>query len=724
MIRCASRRLLSSKQSARVDSLYSGIVAGNRASLSSSITLVESKNAQKKAMAQEILTRLLQNGVVEEDISKTFRIGLSGPPGAGKSTFIEAAGQHIINQGSNLAVLAVDPSSSRTGGSLLGDKTRMQNLGVMPEAFIRPSPAGGELGGVARNTHEAAVLCEAAGYKNIIIETVGVGQSEIAVADMVDVFLLLLPPSAGDELQGIKRGIVELVDIVAVNKYDGDMKPAVRRIAADMGADFVEKTQQVLGKIIQKPALTEKLLSRPPFRFLHDIITNLMKKTGFFTGLFPKELLDGKAITDKNDKLKFLQLVIDCISFVSGKNVDVKAAKIVAGQEAEQTNKLLQEIAMAILTKKSSDDAVAQIQAGGKPANPEKAEKKSSKSSKEKEAEKKPRDESKQREKKSEKRSESKPREEKKDSKDRRDRSERRDRDRSKKRETSEERRVRKEKERAERKEKERAERKERKKAEERGEERGERRSSRPARPTSAKDKEEKKRSSHSKPPKVEEPARPTTKGASRARPGSARPTNKGRTQPPPEATSPPVVNPNVIRDNDDEEDDNIEIEEVQAENSVIKGAVVAERDHGALVQDIMDSSKNMSKAANVKDKTNKISEAEQKKIEKQIGKMKADVQAITAQLPPVAHVLDLFQEDLDSMQTEYDQWSAELRKNTTLLNEAQNRKHANLDQLYAQLNRFQRETEQREHEIMNTRQQIKLNEDKIQKQLAAVCAN
>jgi len=232
MIRCSLRRL-SSKHSSRVDFLYSGIISGNRAALSSGITLVESKNAQKKAMAQEILTRLLQNGQVEEDISKTFRIGLSGPPGAGKSTFIEAAGQHIINEGSNLAVLAVDPSSSRTGGSLLGDKTRMQNLGVNPQAYIRPSPASGELGGVARNTHEAAVLCEAAGYKNIIIETVGVGQSEIAVADMVDVFLLLLPPSAGDELQGIKRGIVELVDVVAVNKYDGDMKPAVRRIAAE-----------------------------------------------------------------------------------------------------------------------------------------------------------------------------------------------------------------------------------------------------------------------------------------------------------------------------------------------------------------------------------------------------------------------------------------------------------------------------------------------------------
>jgi len=206
------------------------------------VTLVESKNATKKVMAQTLLTRLLtrQRDSSESDAKRdtdwegdTFRIGLSGPPGAGKSTFIETAGQHIIKQQGKLAVLAVDPSSSRTGGSLLGDKTRMQELSRTPEAFIRPSPASGSLGGVTRNTHEAAVLAEAAGFKNIIIETVGVGQSEIAVANMVDLFVLLLPPSAGDELQGIKRGIVELADIVVVNKFDGDLKPAARRVATE-----------------------------------------------------------------------------------------------------------------------------------------------------------------------------------------------------------------------------------------------------------------------------------------------------------------------------------------------------------------------------------------------------------------------------------------------------------------------------------------------------------
>lgn len=230
MQRTSAHVTLTDNENARIAKLFDGIISGNRASLSSAVTLVESKHVRKKHMGQMILTRLLTENRLNDE---TFRIGLSGPPGAGKSTFIETAGQNIIQDQGKLAVLAVDPSSSRTGGSLLGDKTRMQELCRMPEAFIRPSPAGGELGGVTRNTHEAAVLAEAAGYKNIIIETVGVGQSEIAVANMVDIFILLLPPSAGDELQGIKRGIVELADIVVVNKFDGDLKPAARRVATE-----------------------------------------------------------------------------------------------------------------------------------------------------------------------------------------------------------------------------------------------------------------------------------------------------------------------------------------------------------------------------------------------------------------------------------------------------------------------------------------------------------
>jgi len=160
-----------------------------------------------------------------------FRIGLSGPPGAGKSTFIEALGKKLTGDGYKLAVLAVDPSSANTGGSLLGDKTRMNELSRDKAAYIRPSPARGHLGGVARNTNEAVVLCEAAGYNVVIVETVGVGQSEFLVSDMVDMFCLILPPAGGDELQGLKRGIVEQSDLVIVNKADGDLVPSARRTA-------------------------------------------------------------------------------------------------------------------------------------------------------------------------------------------------------------------------------------------------------------------------------------------------------------------------------------------------------------------------------------------------------------------------------------------------------------------------------------------------------------
>jgi LAO/AO transport system kinase len=167
---------------------------------------------------------------------RAIRIGISGAPGVGKSTFIEAFGQHIIAAGHRLAVLAVDPSSPISGGSILGDRTRMEELARDPAAFIRPSPTGGTLGGVARRTREAMLACEAAGFDVVVVETVGVGQSETAVAGMVDLFLLLLPPAGGDELQGLKKGVVELADIVVVNKADGDLKAAAGRIAAEYRA--------------------------------------------------------------------------------------------------------------------------------------------------------------------------------------------------------------------------------------------------------------------------------------------------------------------------------------------------------------------------------------------------------------------------------------------------------------------------------------------------------
>jgi LAO/AO transport system kinase len=205
------------------EALARGIREGSRTALARGITLVESSRADHQEIAQRLLADLLP------ETGKAVRLGLSGAPGVGKSTFTEAFGQFLTGQGLKVAVLAIDPSSARTGGSILGDKTRMELLARDPNAFIRPSPSGGTLGGVARRTREAMLLAEAAGYDVVIIETVGVGQSETAVADMVDMFLLLLSPGGGDELQGIKRGIMELADLIVVNKADGDLIPAAKR---------------------------------------------------------------------------------------------------------------------------------------------------------------------------------------------------------------------------------------------------------------------------------------------------------------------------------------------------------------------------------------------------------------------------------------------------------------------------------------------------------------
>jgi LAO/AO transport system kinase len=202
------------------------VLKGDRRALARAITLIESRRPEHQEQAESLLARLLSR------TGRAIRLGITGTPGAGKSTFIEAFGRHVIGQGHKIAVLAVDPSSQRSGGSILGDKTRMQALAQAPEAFIRSSPAGGRLGGVARRTREAALACEAAGYGVIVIETVGVGQSETAVADMVDCFVLLLAPGGGDELQGLKRGIIELADLVLVNKADGELLAAAQRAKA------------------------------------------------------------------------------------------------------------------------------------------------------------------------------------------------------------------------------------------------------------------------------------------------------------------------------------------------------------------------------------------------------------------------------------------------------------------------------------------------------------
>ncbi|MFC4667667.1 methylmalonyl Co-A mutase-associated GTPase MeaB [Seohaeicola nanhaiensis] len=210
-----------------ITALSETILAGDRRALARAITLVESARADHREAAAELIGLLARSG------REALRIGLSGTPGVGKSTFIEAFGLMLTGQGLRVAVLAVDPSSARSGGSILGDKTRMDHLARDPNAFIRPSPSQTHLGGVARRTREAVALCEAAGYDVVLIETVGVGQSETVVAEMSDLFLLLLAPAGGDELQGVKRGIMEMADLILVNKADGALKDTATRTCAD-----------------------------------------------------------------------------------------------------------------------------------------------------------------------------------------------------------------------------------------------------------------------------------------------------------------------------------------------------------------------------------------------------------------------------------------------------------------------------------------------------------
>lgn len=213
-----------------MNALKSSLLSHDRAALARAITLIESTRPDHQEEAQKLLAELLPM------TGNSIRIGITGVPGVGKSTFIEAFGLHVISKGHKVAVLAVDPSSTKTGGSILGDKTRMGKLAQDDNAYIRPSPTGGALGGVARRTREAMLLCEAAGFDVIIVETVGVGQSETEVADMVDMFILLLLPGSGDELQGIKKGIVELADLIVVNKADGDLVPQAKRVRSDYSA--------------------------------------------------------------------------------------------------------------------------------------------------------------------------------------------------------------------------------------------------------------------------------------------------------------------------------------------------------------------------------------------------------------------------------------------------------------------------------------------------------
>ncbi len=206
------------------------VIGGDRRALARAVTLAESTRADHRAEAEALLEEVLPHA------GGAVRVGISGAPGAGKSTVIEALGIHLVAHDHRVAVLAVDPSSTRSGGSILGDKTRMEQLTRSPHAFVRPSPTGGTLGGVARRTREALLLCEAAGFDVVLVETVGVGQSEVKVAAMVDLFLVLVAPGGGDELQGLKRGIMELADLVVVNKADGELAQVAAHTAADYAA--------------------------------------------------------------------------------------------------------------------------------------------------------------------------------------------------------------------------------------------------------------------------------------------------------------------------------------------------------------------------------------------------------------------------------------------------------------------------------------------------------
>ena len=260
--------------------LLKKIFQHDRKALAKAITLVESTLSKHKKEANNLIKDLLT-----KSDSKSIRIALSGTPGAGKSTFIEAFGSKLIEDGNKVAVLAVDPTSNKTGGSILGDKTRMENLSRHPNAFIRPSPSSLNLGGVTAKTREVILLCEASGYNIIIVETVGVGQSEIAVSDMTDIFCLLIAPNSGDELQGLKKGIIESADLIIVNKADGKLKKSASLAVAEYTSALrlLAKKKNV-PENYPKATMTSSITGNGIIEIKDEILNfvNLQKKLGFF----------------------------------------------------------------------------------------------------------------------------------------------------------------------------------------------------------------------------------------------------------------------------------------------------------------------------------------------------------------------------------------------------------------------------------------------------------
>jgi LAO/AO transport system kinase len=312
------------------DDYLKGILDGDRMILAKAITLVESRNTANRKKAEEIIEACLPYS------GNSFRLGITGVPGVGKSTFIESFGSMLIKEEGKLAVLAIDPSSERSKGSILGDKTRMEKLSSNTNAFIRPSPASDALGGVARKTRESIILCEAAGYNYIIIETVGVGQSEIAVHSMVDFFLLLLLPGAGDELQGIKRGIVEMADMIAINKADGSKKDTARiaKVAYKNALHlFPPKEKEWTVPVVLCSAIDESGLNEIASTL--NEYEDLMKKTGQWELLREKQnnywLLESLRENLQNDFFNHAQIKKRLADFqhdvVKGKTSPFKAAE-------------------------------------------------------------------------------------------------------------------------------------------------------------------------------------------------------------------------------------------------------------------------------------------------------------------------------------------------------------------------------------------------------------